>query len=36
MGNVLEFPKRVTTEHYFGGCPHCGETDGYVNDGRDH
>ena len=21
-------------DHYFGGCPHCGDTDGYVNAGR--
>jgi len=23
-------------EHYFGGCPRCGDTDGYLNQGRDH
>jgi hypothetical protein len=26
----------VTTEHYFGGCPECGDNDGYVNIGADH
>ncbi len=20
----------VTTDEYFGGCPHCGKTDGYI------
>ena len=24
------------TEHYFGACPECGETDGYMNVGKDH
>jgi hypothetical protein len=27
---------RVTTEHYFAGCPECGDTDGYLNIGPDH
>src|SRR5215472_2080732 len=26
----------VTTDEYFGGCPECGKTDGYLNVGRDH
>lgn len=26
----------VNTQHYFGGCPECGGTDGYVNVGRAH
>lgn len=26
----------ITTDEYFGGCPKCGKTDGYVNVGRDH
>jgi ssDNA-binding Zn-finger/Zn-ribbon topoisomerase 1 len=26
----------VTAEHYFGGCPECGDNDGYVNIGADH
>jgi len=28
--------KKVETDEYFGGCAHCGKTDGYVNYGRDH
>ena len=38
MSNVVEFPSEsaVTTEHYFGGCPHCGDQDGFLNDGPDH
>ena len=36
MSNVVNFPKRITTEHDFGGCPHCGDTDGFINVGRDH
>lgn len=23
--------EKITTDEYFGGCPHCGQTDGYVN-----
>ncbi len=26
----------VTTTHPFGGCPGCGNTDGYLNVGPDH
>ncbi len=26
----------VVTTHPFGGCPGCGNTDGYLNDGPDH
>lgn len=26
----------VTTDEYFGGCPHCGQTDGYLNVGKSH
>ena len=26
----------AVTEHYFGGYPQCGDTDGYLNLGRDH
>lgn len=26
----------VTTDEYFGGCPHCGKTDGYFNVRREH
>ena len=34
--NVVKFPERPETGEYFGGCPHCGQTDGYVNIGREH
>ncbi len=27
---------RTQTEHYFGGCPECGDQDGYTNVGRSH
>ena len=38
MSNVVESPSEpvVTTEYYFGGCPHCGNQDGFLNDGPDH
>jgi hypothetical protein len=26
----------TTTTEYFGGCPQCGESDGYINDGPEH
>lgn len=26
----------INYDHYFGACPQCGETDGYVNVGRSH
>lgn len=26
----------VTTDEYFGGCPECGRTNGYLNIGRNH
>jgi hypothetical protein len=29
-------PPMITTEEYFGGCPHCGKTNGYRNAGRSH
>ena len=32
MGKVIEFP----TPNYFGDCPKCGRTDGYLNISRDH
>ncbi len=32
---VLRFPKAVTTDQYFGGCPHCGGSDGFLNIGRE-
>ncbi|MCP5306097.1 MAG: hypothetical protein H6953_11710 [Chromatiaceae bacterium] len=34
MSNVIQL-KPATTE-YFGGCPRCGKTDGYLSIGRDH
>lgn len=36
MGEVITLPKRVTTEEYFGGCPHCGGSSGFLNVGRVH
>ena len=40
---ILPFPApsgrdrdAVVTTHPFGGCPGCGSTDGYLNDGPDH
>ncbi len=40
---ILSFPAAperdrdaAVTIYTFGGCPHCGETDGYLNDGSDH
>ena len=39
-GNVIrpQFgPKPpVTTDEYFGGCPECGKTSGYIDHGQDH
>ena len=26
----------ITTDEYFGGCPECGDSSGYLNVGRDH
>ena len=36
VGDVVQFQRPVTTDSYYGGCPHCGQNDGYLNDGRDH
>ncbi len=40
MGDVIQLRSiaepEIETDHYFGGCPHCGETDGYINVGRNH
>ena len=39
MGEVVEFlgvRANVTTDAYFGGCPHCGANDGYMNVEREH
>jgi len=32
----LTFENTVTTDDYFGGCPECGCTDGYMNISRNH
>lgn len=29
-------PKPVNRSHYFGACPECGDTDGYLNVGKNH
>lgn len=36
MGDVIEFPRPITTDSYNGGCPHCGGCDRVLNIGRDH
>ena len=36
MTEIIKFPEKVTTDEYFGGCPTCGKSDGYLNIGRDH
>ena len=39
MGEVIDFPgtrSPITTDEYFGGCPHCGGCDRYMNVERDH
>ena len=28
--------EKRASEHYFGGCPECGNTDGYMNVGSEH
>jgi hypothetical protein len=28
--------KAPVTDHYFGGCPRCGDSEGYVNVGGNH
>ena len=40
---ILSFPapperdrNAAITTFTFGGCPHCGQNDGYLNDERDH
>ncbi len=41
---ILSFPaatarpqdKAIITVHHFSGCPHCGQNDSYLNNGRDH
>ncbi len=34
MSNVVSL--HVETDEYFGGCPKCGKTSGFINDGREH
>jgi hypothetical protein len=36
MGTVIEFPTKPNVDNYFGGCPRCSKTDGYINIGRSH
>ena len=37
MGDMVTLnPRQVTTDEYFGGCPECGKSDGYLNVGRNH
>jgi hypothetical protein len=36
MDNVIKLQPKVTTTEYFGGCPECGKSSGYLNVGRDH
>lgn len=36
MNDVVTLQPKVTTDEYFGGCPHCGQNDGYINSGPDH
>jgi hypothetical protein len=34
--NIASLPRPATPGDYFGGCPTCGMTNGYQNDGADH
>jgi hypothetical protein len=34
--NIVRFPRPATPGDYFGGCPTCGMTNGFKNDGADH
>ena len=36
MGDVVELRGPVTRDNHFGACPYCGQSDGYLNDGRNH
>ena len=36
MTEVVQFPEKVATDQYFGGCPTCGKNDGYLNFKRNH
>jgi len=35
MTNVIKFKPRKS-DSYFGGCPECAKSDGYMNVGRNH
>jgi hypothetical protein len=35
-GITMERSMTMKVENYFGGCPHCGRTDGYANAGKSH
>lgn len=34
MSNIV--PLHVETDEYFGGCPECGKTNGFINNGPEH
>ena len=41
MGDVVNFPSeqespQKVADDYFGVCPECGKSDGYINAGRSH
>lgn len=36
MSNVIALPTKPRVENYFGGCPECGGTNGFVNVGANH
>ena len=36
MGDVIQMRPAVRVTSHFGGCPHCGGTDGFLNDGPEH
>lgn len=37
MGEIVEFkPRQIIIDDGLGGCPHCGQNDGFLNVERDH
>ena len=38
MGDVIQFSRKpkIKVDNYFGGCPHCGGADEYLNIASDH
>jgi hypothetical protein len=36
MSDVIPFPQKRSHDAYFGGCPFCGCSDGWLNVGRVH